>query len=111
LTSHYQPDMTPSEREFVREVREMDFHVNGAGGYGYRIEWLEEKVKGMLAAADAKKASKNAQSSPTQKLSPAALDKIKQELEQKNNGIQDTNERILDLQERLDDLGIDDNSQ
>ncbi|KAJ2880773.1 hypothetical protein H4R27_004515 [Coemansia aciculifera] len=111
LTSHYQPDMTPSEREFAREVREMDFHVNGAGGYGYRIEWLEEKVKGMLAAADAKKASKNAQSSPTQKLSPAALDKIKQELEQKNNGIQDTNERILDLQERLDDLGIDDNSQ
>ncbi|KAJ2044156.1 hypothetical protein H4S04_006371 [Coemansia sp. S16] len=115
LISYYQPDMTPSERTFANEVREMSERVTGANGLGYRVNWLEEEAKELFAAAEAaaytpvdtKKAGKMAQSSPTPKLAPAAVEDISRSLKHEQDDLKDIEDRIFNLQDRLDDLDLD----
>ncbi|KAJ2746982.1 hypothetical protein GGI20_000878 [Coemansia sp. BCRC 34301] len=118
LLSFYHPAMTPSEREFDRSVRELSSCLNGPGGLGQLIDNQQDQVKELQElynyetcdSADTRKAGKVHQSPPSHRFTSGTLGLLEQVLEQEKYNVQKMRERITNLQERLDGIGIGDSS-
>ncbi|KAJ1736219.1 hypothetical protein LPJ61_000003 [Coemansia biformis] len=108
LLSHYQPELTPAERGFAHEVRDIDVQVNGADGYHRLVDRLQERVYDMqalakLAAARAGGATADGRAgSQRPQLSKPALSKIEQMLEDEQSRLKETCSRIIELQDVVD---------
>ncbi|KAJ2822352.1 hypothetical protein IWW50_004249, partial [Coemansia erecta] len=113
LISHYQPEMTPAEREFSQEVRGMDLRINGVDGYHQLVDRLQKRVGDMRALSNLMAARNSADTkragAQQLQLSKPALAKIEQMLEDEHIRIKDICDRIGDISERVecvpDELG------
>lgn len=107
LISHYQPELTTSERAFVRGVHEMDVKVNGPGGYGRLVDKLQVKVKNMEGQVkESGKAVRTATTSSSSQLSEEAVKDLEQRLEHEQGNLTDTCKRISELREQLDHISL-----
>ncbi|KAJ2489516.1 hypothetical protein IWW37_003925 [Coemansia sp. RSA 2050] len=102
LISYHQLELTPSERELAREVREISDRVGGNDGFRQRIHVLEEQTNAMKTVDNP--------ATHVLKLSPAEIENIKQAINLEAIDIQKALDKVADLGERLDGLGIEDNN-
>ncbi|KAJ2331084.1 hypothetical protein GGH91_006505, partial [Coemansia sp. RSA 2671] len=102
LISCYQPELSPSEREFARELREISNRIGGDDGFHQRAHLLEERVNAMKTV--------DKPTAPLLNLAPAELEKTKHVLNQDGINIREAIDKIADLKERLDELGVEDSN-
>ncbi|KAJ2413784.1 hypothetical protein GGI10_002824 [Coemansia sp. RSA 2530] len=102
LISCYQPELSPSEREFARELREISNRIGGDDGFHQRAHLLEERVNAMKTV--------DKPTAPLLNLAPAELEKTKHLLNQDGINIREAIDKIADLKEQLDELGVEDNN-
>ncbi|KAJ2084180.1 hypothetical protein H4R24_000253 [Coemansia sp. RSA 988] len=111
LISYYQPELTPSEKEFAQEVRGMDLQINGFDGYCQLVERLQERVSDIQALSKLSAAQADARGTAVAgdrpgtmqpQISKQAQRRIEQMLEAEQHRLQETCERITDIQECVD---------
>ncbi|KAJ2804679.1 hypothetical protein H4R20_002406 [Coemansia guatemalensis] len=111
LISYYQPELTPSEQEFAQEVRGMDLRINGAEGYCQLVERLQERVSDIKALSKISATGADASGAAVAgdrpgmmqpQISKQAQRRIEQMLEAEQHRLQETCERISDIQECVD---------
>ncbi|KAI8323109.1 hypothetical protein GQ54DRAFT_117738 [Martensiomyces pterosporus] len=123
LIDHYQPELTASERAFIREVSTMTAQVDGLGGYKEQVEQLQEKVSELKAAAKlAQQKNEKRRSgsfapahlagggdkgkSDSPHLSRTALKSIGATLDREQSDLREVCSRIADMQRRLDSISL-----
>ncbi|KAJ2665152.1 hypothetical protein IWW48_000419 [Coemansia sp. RSA 1200] len=115
LLSFYQPELTAAERIFGQEVREMEMYVNGADGYRQAVDGLHERVNEMhtliRSATRAQDAAAASRTMATSRLSSAALENIRNTLDNEQRSLKHTCERIEELQIRVEDICDDQTHQ
>ncbi|KAJ1965543.1 hypothetical protein GGI12_000684 [Dipsacomyces acuminosporus] len=107
LIDHYQPELTASERAFVREVGSMTARVDGVGGYREQVDVLEEKVDELKTMTRSnERQAKRSGGADAPQLSKTALKSIGQALDREQGHLKDTCNRIKDMQKRLDQISL-----
>ncbi|PIA19183.1 hypothetical protein COEREDRAFT_100353 [Coemansia reversa NRRL 1564] len=113
LISYYQPELTPSEKEFAQEVRGMDLRINGTDGYCQLVERLQERVSDIKALSKLSAAHADSRITTVAgdrpgmiqpQISSQAQRRIEQMLEAEQHKLQETCERISDIQECIDSI-------
>ncbi|KAJ1947902.1 hypothetical protein GGF37_000049 [Kickxella alabastrina] len=107
LITHYQPELTPTERAFAQDVRRMDDGINGAAGYEQLVDRLQERLNDMRALSKSVNPAAGCSGTPGKaqpQVSDSVLENIKSTLENEQEALAETCERISELQVRLEDV-------
>ncbi|KAJ2725486.1 hypothetical protein GGI07_001242 [Coemansia sp. Benny D115] len=105
LITHYQPDLTPAERAFSQEVSRMDAGINGPSGYLQLVDRLQSCLSEMRALARMSNPNGEGGARKLQQLplTKEFLDDIENTLAKEQQNMEETCERIAELQIHLSD--------